>query len=108
MTMKKIMRGVALTGLFSMLAACGGPELDTSSKTAMVRSVGEIVKGMDADERVAFQRDLQTVSASYIKFDGSFSIEKAQEAEARLAADLHGKTAKDIGKMADKIRSDKG
>ena len=102
--MKNIFRGIILTGLFSLLAACGDPKLDTSSKSAMEASASEIQKNMSADERVAFQRDLQTIASSYINVQ-SLNIAKIQEGEIRMAADLHNKSAKDIKKMAEKIRN---
>ena len=101
--MQKIFRGIVVTGVFALLAACGDPQLDTSSPRAMEASVGEIIKEMDVDERLAFQRDLGTISSNYMDF-GSLDFKKMQEGEARLAVDLHGKTANDVKKMAEKIR----
>lgn len=102
--MEKICRGMVLAGMFTLLAACGGPELDTSSQHAMAASIGEIVKDMNAEERVSFQRDLQAITASYIDIE-SLDFNKMQEGEARLAVDLHGKTAKDVKNMAEKARN---
>lgn len=102
--MEKICRGIVLAGMFALIAACGGPELDTSSQHAMAASIGEIVKDMSAEERISFQRDLQAITLSYMDI-GSLDFSKMQEGEARLAADLHGKTAKDVKSMAEKIRN---
>ncbi len=93
------------------LAACDNtPRLDAKSPASMEQSMRAIVDSLSADEVIQLQQDMGVISMDLI-YSMTAGAEIAEIGETMASAEkaaaklFDGKSAGDIKKMADKIRT---
>lgn len=113
--MKNILRFGLCVSAFSLLAACGGPKIDGKNSTTFQKSVEAIRADLNQEESAQFSADLATITQDMMvkstpdMSNGTVNLQSIQNSvqgmESKLLNDLDGKSAKDVHKEAESIRS---
>jgi hypothetical protein len=96
-----------LASLIALLAGCGGPTLDASSKDALQKSMERMTAGMTDEEKGAFGADCMTVVLPDMMknaFSGLGGGSPPSLDEAEMFKPLHGLTVEQIRKKAEEVR----
>lgn len=108
--MKKVLRNTLLAASLALLTACGAEKLDTKTPAAFQQSLAAVTAELSMAEAIQFNQDIMTIQTANVgRIDMSRGHQAAYKEMEKMAENtmksLHGKTAKDVHKMAEAIRA---